>query len=167
MRGWICLPLLVHALAYPPLAHRRTRSIGREEFGEPYLRYFLDGARGLRLGLEDLLATAATLTAECAGRSLPRGAASARYGKSLWICGGGIHNRAVVEELQWRFEARGYRVRPFLRGGVSAEDRECVLFAFLAREFVAGRAANLPSVTGARRRMVLGRWTPRAAAGKG
>jgi anhydro-N-acetylmuramic acid kinase len=160
-RGWISLPLLVHALAYPPLARRRTRSIGREEFGEPYLRYFLEGARGLRLGHEDLLATAATVTAECASRSIPRAVAGGRFGDSLWICGGGIRNRAVVEELQWRFEARGYRVRPFLRGGVSAADRECVLFAFLAREFVAGRPANLPSVTGARRQVVLGRWTPR------
>jgi anhydro-N-acetylmuramic acid kinase len=164
-RGWISLPLLEHALAYPPLALRRTRSIGREEFGAPYLRYFLDGARGLRLAFEDLLATAATVTAECASRSLPRAAAKGIFGDSLWVCGGGIHNRAVVEELQWRFAARGYRVRPFMRGGVSASDRECVLFAFLAREFVAGRAANLPSVTGARRPVVLGRWTPRPAAG--
>jgi anhydro-N-acetylmuramic acid kinase len=163
-RGWISLPLLVHALAYPPLARRRTRSIGREQFGEPYLQYYLKGTRGLGLAFEDLLATAATVTAECASRALPREVAKGLFGDTLWLCGGGIHNRAVVEELKWRLEARGFKVRPFMRGGVSADDRECVLFAFLAREFVAGRPANLPSVTGAGHAVVLGRWTPRPAA---
>jgi len=40
--------------------------------------------------------------------------------------------------------------------GVPAQDVEALAFAWLAREALAGRAAGLPSVTGARGPRVLG-----------
>jgi anhydro-N-acetylmuramic acid kinase len=155
--------LLAHAFEHPFLARRRARSTGREEFGDLFLSHFLTGARGLRLGIEDLLATAAELTAEAAWRSFRRDVGPGDWGKNLWLCGGGIHNRAVIARLRERFEPAGYRVEALLQGGVTAANRECVLFAFLAREFVAERPTDLTTVTGALRPVLLGRWTPRPA----
>jgi len=163
LRGRVDPTLLARALAYRPLLSRTTRSLGREEFGEPFLDHFLAGALRPPRAIENLLATAAAVTAECAWRAvastvLPRGGS---WGRSLWVCGGGLRNGAILRELRARFEPRSFAVRPFERGGVSARDRECVLFAFLAREFLARRPGNIPSVTGATRPVVLGSLSPR------
>jgi anhydro-N-acetylmuramic acid kinase len=103
------------------------------------------------------------LTAEAAWRSFRRDVGPGDWGKNLWLCGGGIHNRAVIARLRERFEPAGYRVEALQQGGVTAANRECVLFAFLAREFVAERPTDLTTVTGALRPVLLGRWTPRPA----
>jgi anhydro-N-acetylmuramic acid kinase len=152
--------LLAHAFDHPFLARRRARSTGREEFGGGFLEHFLAGPRARSMRIEDLLATAAEVTAEAAWRAFVRDVGDGAWGNRLWLCGGGVHNRAVVECLRDRFEPAGYSVRPLDRSGVTASNRECVLFAFLAREFVEGRTVDLTSVTGARTPVRLGRWTP-------
>jgi anhydro-N-acetylmuramic acid kinase len=153
--------LIARALDHPFLSRRRARSTGREEFGGAFLDRFLRLARGLALDTEDLLATAAALTGEAAWRSFLRDVGPGEWGRNLWLCGGGVHNRAIVQRLRERFEPAGYRVAALDHAGVTAANRECVLFAFLAREFLAGRPTDLTTVTGARRPALLGRWTPR------
>lgn len=152
--------LLAHAFEYPFLTRRRSRSTGREEFGQSFLVHFLAGPRANTMRIEDLLATAADVTAEAAWRAFKRDIGHGAWGDHLWLCGGGVHNRAVVERLRDRFEPAGYLVRSLDVAGVTAANRECALFAFLAREFVEGRPVDLTSVTGARAPARLGRWTP-------
>jgi anhydro-N-acetylmuramic acid kinase len=45
--------------------------------------------------------------------------------------------------------------------GVAADHVEALAFAWLAREFLEGRAANVPAVTGARGHRLLGAHYPR------
>jgi len=44
--------------------------------------------------------------------------------------------------------------------GVDPDAKEAIAFAILAYEFVRGRTANLPRVTGAKRNVFLGKSTP-------
>ncbi len=44
--------------------------------------------------------------------------------------------------------------------GVDPDAKEAIAFAVLAHEFAAGRPANLPSATGARRAVMLGKSSP-------
>jgi anhydro-N-acetylmuramic acid kinase len=158
LEGKVSASLLASALEHPFFRGGR-RSTGREEFGDAYVDRLIASARRARLRGEDLLATAAALTAESVWRSFRRRAAGA-FGSTLWISGGGVHNHAILRELAVRFEPAGYRVRPLLYRGVTHRNRECALFALLAREFLAGRPANFPAATGARRTVRLGRWIP-------
>jgi anhydro-N-acetylmuramic acid kinase len=160
LRGRVSPRLLDATLDHPFLRGSARRSTGREEFGEEFMERMLAHARRHRLTAEDLLATASALTAEATWRGFHRRAGAERYGSTLWVAGGGVHNRAVMRELSLRFRPAGYRVRPLIRRGVTPGNRECVLFALLAREFLAGRPGNFPSATGARRAVCLGRWTP-------
>jgi anhydro-N-acetylmuramic acid kinase len=44
--------------------------------------------------------------------------------------------------------------------GISADALEAVVFAVLAHETVCGRPANVPSATGAKRQVILGKVVP-------
>jgi anhydro-N-acetylmuramic acid kinase len=81
-------------------------------------------------------------------RWLPRAAAE------LVLCGGGVWNRALFEEL----ERRTHLVTlSSAERGVDPDAREAMLFAHLAVRFVLGRPSTQPTVTGARAGGVLGK----------
>ena len=70
------------------------------------------------------------------------------------ICGGGAYNRKLVRALEGSLP--GMRVQTTDQHGLDARCVEAAAFAWLAHCRLEGRPANLPSVTGARRRVVLG-----------
>jgi anhydro-N-acetylmuramic acid kinase len=70
------------------------------------------------------------------------------------ICGGGANNAALRSELEAALAPRSMVTTAAL--GVPVGEVEALAFAWLAREAVAGRAASLPGVTGARGPRVLG-----------
>jgi len=51
-------------------------------------------------------------------------------------------------------------VRYFDELGIPSEAREAVYFAVLGNEFIFGNRSNLPNVTGARRKVILGTLVP-------
>jgi anhydro-N-acetylmuramic acid kinase len=103
----------------------------------------------------DLMATVTAYTAQTiadARRFLPRGV------DDVLICGGGAKNGTLMRMLQ---EAWGCtRVRPIEALGWNGRAVEAVAFAVFAYQAVRGVPCNLPSVTGAKRAVVLGSVTP-------
>ncbi len=75
------------------------------------------------------------------------------------VCGGGANNRALMESLSHAVAPRS--VASTAAHGVDVLHVEALAFAWLAREAIAGRAGNLPAVTGARGARVLGAIYPR------
>ena len=72
----------------------------------------------------------------------------------LSVSGGGVRNAAIMEGLRRHFgDGVVRRIEDY---GMSYDAKEAVCFAILANETLHGRPANLPSVTGARRPVVLG-----------
>jgi len=99
--------------------------------------------------LEDELATAAAIVAECVLRQTPGGSV-------LIAAGGGVHNRAIMRRLE--AERKVARTDDY---GIPAQAREAVAFAILGAATLDRVPANLPRVTGASRPVVLGAITPR------
>ena len=133
------------------------KSTGREEFGEAFLRQILGTIRNRKLRIENLLRTLARLTAwsiaDAYARFLPR------FPDEVILCGGGADNPVLVEMLAEELRSAGGRA-PQLRRieafGIPNKAKEAASFALLAAATVDGVPANLLSVTGAKRRMVLG-----------
>jgi anhydro-N-acetylmuramic acid kinase len=77
----------------------------------------------------------------------------------LLVCGGGANNATLLRMLAMELEPRA--VATTAERGVAVEHVEALAFAWLAREALAGRPANLPAVTGARGTRILGAIYPR------
>ena len=132
-------------------------SCGREEFGKFFAQQFL--AEGARRGLStpDLMATATALTAESIAHAYRMHAAPLLLHGELEIIlgGGGAFNPTMRQMLQARMSAG--RVLTHEEIGVRSDAKEALAFAVLAHETLNGVPSNVPSATGARRSVVLGK----------
>ncbi len=146
-RGHVIEPLLNELLTDPFFLRRPPKSAGREQFGEKYLkRYFL---RKRHARFEDLLRTAAELTARTIAGAFERFVFPRVQVVRLIISGGGAHNRLLVGRL--RDLLPQLEVHRSDRYGLPADAKEAIAFAVLADRTLHGLSGNLPAVTGARR----------------
>ncbi|ATB27033.1 anhydro-N-acetylmuramic acid kinase [Melittangium boletus] len=154
--GRVVPGLLEELLSHPFLALPPPRSAGREGFGDSLVTRLWERARDV--SPQDLMATAVAFTVEATARAyetwlLPRFTLEAVY-----VSGGGIRNPVLMERLTARLAP--LPVRPVDALGLPEGAKEAVCFALLASEHLSGTPANVPSATGARRRVVLGKLTP-------
>ena len=139
---------LLEALSADPyFALPPPKSTGRDHFNLRWLEARLTSEQAPADVQRTLLAlTSATIVeairSHCAGAS------------EVLVCGGGAHNGALLRELASGLAPRA--VATTAAYGVPVSDVEALAFAWLARESLAGRPGNLPSVTGARGPRVLG-----------
>jgi len=154
--GRVVPGLLEELLSHPFLALPPPRSAGREGFGDSLVTRLWERARDV--SPQDLMATAVAFTVEATARAyetwlLPRFTLEAVY-----VSGGGIRNPVLMERLTARLAP--LPVRPVDALGLPEGAKEAVCFALLANEHLSGTPANVPSATGARKRVVLGKLTP-------
>ena len=147
--------MLASMLADPYFKLRPPKTAGREQFGQEFASGLI--ATGLELGV--LIATATEFTARSVASAITAHAGSgAGAAREVIASGGGVHNRWLMRRL--RELLPGFDLVTSADHGVDPDAKEAIAFAVLAYEFVMGRAANLPSATGARRAVLLGRGTP-------
>ena len=145
--------LLDHLLKNPFFEQKPPKSTGRERFGSAFVEPLL--RQGSDLAPRDLLATATMLTAASIRDAYARFIEATHPLDVLIVSGGGRHNRFLMDMLVERFAP--IPVRPIDDYGLDADAKEALCFAVLAHETLNGVATNLPSVTGASRRTVLGK----------
>lgn len=104
---------------------------------------------------QDLLATVAELTAYCVYENYVRFIEKKVKLDELVVSGGGAQNRAIMAGLQKYF--RPVLVKTVEEYGVSSDAKEAVCFALLANETISGNPGNVPAVTGAKERTLLGK----------
>jgi len=122
------------------------KSTGIEYFNLEWLQRQLPGQPP---GARDVQATLAELTALSVADSIrPCQAAD------VLLCGGGIHNADLVARL--RAHLPGIPLRSTADFGVDPDWVEAILFAWLARERLAGRPQDTRAITGARQPVLLG-----------
>lgn len=126
---------------------RPPKSTGRETFNLPWVTAHLNGSEEP----VDVQATLLELTAGGIADAIRKFADGA---KSVYLCGGGARNLALVERLRSLLAPRSVEATDEL--GVDAEHVEALAFAWLARQTLQAKPGNLPSVTGARGLRVLG-----------
>jgi len=119
--------------------------------------------------LQQQLADHGQLDAGCIQASLSRfSCESIAYGiehhiaeiQTLIICGGGAHNRHLVQQLRERLAP--IRVSSSEAFGIHPDWVEAIAFAWLASRTLAHLPGNLPAVTGANQETILGGIYPAA-----
>jgi anhydro-N-acetylmuramic acid kinase len=155
------------------------KTAGREEYGREFAREFLracgnphplksakGGAAGFRsyrkrswsaTDKRDVIATATAFSARSIRDAiekfvLPRGSFS-----ELIVSGGGAKNPTLIAWLAHEVRDLGLRLRTSDEFGIPSAAKEAVAFAVLAFETWNRRPSNVPSATGARRAVILGK----------
>ncbi|MBO9791778.1 anhydro-N-acetylmuramic acid kinase [Xanthomonas campestris pv. zingibericola] len=146
--GRVDAALLQALLADPWFALPPPKSTGREQF---HLDWAVQAMGSARLDAADVQATLLELTAVSVADALLRLQPTTRR---VLVCGGGVRNPVLLARLAARLP--GMVVESSARYGLDPDYLEAMGFAWLAAELLAGRAANLPAVTGAAGPRLLG-----------
>jgi len=152
-RGRVLEPLLSEVMTFPFFRRKPPKSAGREQFGSRFVEhYFL---KRKRARFEDLLCTATELTARSIAEALERFAFLRVKVHRLIVSGGGAHNRFLMSRLRALLPQLSVELSD--KYGLPVDAKEAIAFALLADRTLQGLPGNLPSVTGARRAVVLGK----------
>lgn len=138
--------LLQRLLDDPWFALPPPKSSGRDQFHLGWLEPRLRGESPADVQAT-LLALSARTVADALRATQPRT-------RRLIACGGGVHNGALLAALA--AELPDCVVESSAQHGLDPDFMEAMGFAWLARETLAGRPGNLPSVSGAHGARVLG-----------
>jgi anhydro-N-acetylmuramic acid kinase len=145
---------LLKRLDHPYFRKPPPKSTGRELFSREFLLDRCGAA--LRRRPVDVVATLTFFTALTVGEAISRFVRGPI--QEVIVSGGGMFNRTLMRQLEWTLWPAV--PRPITVYGYHPLAKEPAAFALLAVEAVRRRAANLPSVTGARRPVVLGKIIP-------
>lgn len=148
--GKIHARMLEAMLSDPYFALRPPKTAGREQFGHE----FASGLIATGLSIDDLISTATEFTAQ----SIARAIQAFKGIREVIAAGGGIHNRQIMRRL--RDLLPDLDISTTASHGIDPDAKEAIAFAVLAHEFVHNRPANLPSATGARHAVLLGKRSP-------
>jgi anhydro-N-acetylmuramic acid kinase len=156
VRGQPIPGLLEELCAHPFLFEAPPKSAGREIFGGSLVDelWHRHGDRPF-----DLLATAAAFTVEATARAYER-FVFPRFPQleGVYLSGGGTRNPGLLGGLQRRLSP--VRVEPVDVLGFPEPAKEAACFALLASEYLSYTPQNVPSATGAKRAVVMGKMVP-------
>lgn len=159
-RGTVIPELLLTLLAEPYFSLPPPKSTGRDLFNLDWLMSLMQPLMGAHNFLpEDIQATLTMLTAVSIADAIMSYAPQA---VAVYVCGGGARNLHLMRQIKWALEQR--RIYASLDSttalGISPEHVEALAFAWLAHRFCQRFSGNLPAVTGARGKRVLGALYP-------
>ncbi|MEO8193864.1 MAG: anhydro-N-acetylmuramic acid kinase [Gemmatimonadales bacterium] len=134
------------------------KSTGPELFSPRYVEELIALCRSESLGcsVEDIVATAVSLTARSIGEAYDRFIAEPV--EEVFLSGGGARNPALVRAITEAVAPR--TVLDFDKTFFDGEAKEAVAFALLGYLHLAGRPGNVPTATGASGPRILGKRTP-------
>ena len=150
--GRVLPALLEQMLAQPYFSLPPPKSTGRDLFSPQWLDDQIEQAQTAAGSSFDPCDVQATLT-ELTARSIAL-ACQTFEPQDCRVCGGGAHNDHLMARLAQLLPHAVVSSTQVL--GIDPGAVEALAFAWLARERLAGRPANLPAVTGARGSRVLG-----------
>jgi anhydro-N-acetylmuramic acid kinase len=150
------------------------KTAGREQFGREFAREFLHACRPLgatkvrskssgatsamsAVEKRDVIATATALTVRSIGMAIERFILPQGNFSQLIVSGGGVKNPTLMAWLGNDVRKLGLRLRSSDEFGIPSSAKEAVAFAVMAYETWNRRPSNVPSATGAKRAVVLGK----------
>ena len=146
--GRVDAALLERLLSEPWFALPPPKSTGREQFHLDWVQAQLGAEEPSAADVQaTLLELSAATVADALLAHLPGV-------KRVLVCGGGVRNPQLLRRLQARLP--GVVIGSSADYGLDPDYMEAMGFAWLARETLAGRAGNLPSVSGASGPRILG-----------
>jgi anhydro-N-acetylmuramic acid kinase len=146
-RGRVDRELLARLSSDPYFSAAPPKSTGREYFNLDWLDARLRG----NLAPENVQATLLAFSADTIADAIRIAAPNVR---SVFACGGGVHNPTLMDALAARLAPAVLQTTATL--GLDPDYVEATGFAWLARARLAGTPGNIPAVTGARGPRILG-----------
>ena len=148
--GRVSNELLGRLLADPYFRDSPPKSTGREHFNMEWLQAHLKKL-ATPLSAADVQATLLQLTAQSIAQSIREFLPQTQ---EAYVCGGGAHNRTLMAALAGHIADMTVATTDSL--GMSPDWVEAAAFAWLAHQTLESQPGNLPSVTGAKRAVILG-----------
>jgi anhydro-N-acetylmuramic acid kinase len=147
-RSQVNRELLDSLLGDPYYAASPPKTAGREQYGSQFIAKLIETG----LPLKDLIATATALTAATIATAIERFAPQT---DEVIAAGGGVHNRQLMAQLTALLPSA--RLTTTAEFGVDPDAKEAIAFAILAYRTWKREPGNLPSATGARYPVILGK----------
>lgn len=155
LSGNICKPLFdelilndKYIISSPP------KSTGREYYNEEYLSKYLK--KFSSIPFNDFLATVSLLTPFAIYKNFELFVRDKTPVDELIISGGGAKNRFFTNNLK-KYFGKNTKIKNINGFGMPSDAKEAVCFAVLANETISGNATNIPAVTGAIKKTILGK----------
>ena len=146
-QGRIDVGLLKRCCADPYFSLPAPKSTGPEYFNVDWLEVLLAGHEN-PVNVQATLRALTSRTISGAVRQHLPGV------QRIYLCGGGVRNDALIEELRMDFD--GLTVDSTAALGMDPQWVEACAFAWLAHQRLTQQPGNIPAVTGAARPAVLG-----------
>jgi anhydro-N-acetylmuramic acid kinase len=154
-QGVVCRELLDSWLNTDPFVwHTPPKSTGREQYTAEYAAELFVRGQGQGLSFPDLVATVTAYTSESIAINFREFVDPLCAVSEVYVGGGGVNNPVLMENLSVGLQRR---VLPMESLGISSDAKEAVAFAVLGNEFLLGRTNNLPTATGAKRAVRMGK----------
>ncbi len=130
------------------------KSTGREYYGKTFLRKISKDLN--KYSYKNQIATITDFTAFCVFYNYKMFIQHKSPIDELLLSGGGAYNKAIVKSLK-KYFGNSVSIKKIKEEYFTSDAKEAVCFAVLANETISGNCANLPSVTGAIKKTILGK----------
>ena len=148
-RGHVVDEVLQELMNDPYLHQKAPKSTGREKYSEAYLSEIIIKVRGLGGSDSDIIATLAAYTADCIIFSYEK---FLPHIDRVIVSGGGVFNEFIMERLSQKLPCKVEKENNY-------EALEALSFTILGYYTLQGIPTNVPKVTGASRKCILGNIT--------
>jgi anhydro-N-acetylmuramic acid kinase len=154
--GIIIDEFMEYLLSHRYFAKVPPKSTGRDDFGmEPYLRDALTARR--EHSFDDIVATVTNAVSRSIINAYKRFIEPQYEIRQVIVAGGGANNKTLLSLIQKGLT--GVPVFTSDQYGIPLGAREAVAFAILGNETICGYPSNVPSATGAKKKVLLGKIT--------
>jgi len=154
-QGEVVKEILAKLIEHPFLKKSPPKSTGREDFGDEYLHWIIEFSKGT--DWKDLICTVTAFTAATIGLACRKFVFPLGNFAKMIVSGGGVHNKRLMEML--KEELPQLQIVSSDDFQIPVDAKEAITFAILANETIMQRPGNLPSATGANKRVILGKIT--------
>lgn len=152
--GSVDMTIVALLMKDPYFGRKPPKSTGREVYGAPFARRFIQMCDERGLSFNDAVATATAFTAESIAAAYRDFVLPSTRIERVLVAGGGALNPTLLAMMAARLP--GIAVETTGSAGVPDQAREAMAFALLGHESIMGRPSNLPTVTGASHPVILG-----------
>lgn len=153
--GIVHIELLNWLLQDEYIYRKAPKTTGREYYGTAFVKELLQKADSLQIKLPDTIATATMFTAKSIEigirNNLPK------LPDELIVGGGGSLNRSLMADIRACLPTCKVITNEDL--GLNSQAKEAVAFAVLANETIYNQNNNVPTATGAKHGVVMGKLT--------
>ena len=157
-KGKLNQGLLERLRSHPYLSIPPPKSTGREDFGIQFSSDLYEEFVRDNVDVLDAITTVTAFTARSISDSYRKYIQPSYKISEVIMSGGGVHNPVLFQFLKEYLD--NINIRKVEEFGIPSDTKEALAFAILANETICGNPGNVPSATGARERVVLGKIIP-------